>query len=136
MRNYIFAMVAVVLLSGCEKDTGLVIVSGTVSYQGKPIEEGSIRFIPTADTKGPTSGATIQNGTYEAKARGGVPVGSHRVEIQAMRPTGKAKPKELQGLDIIPDPMEQYLPEKYNVQSELTLTVESGRTMTQNFDLE
>ena len=53
-----------------------------------------------------------------------------------MRPTGKAKPKELQGLDIIPDPMEQYLPEKYNVQSELTLTVESGRTMTQNFDLE
>jgi hypothetical protein len=136
MRNVAIVIFTILALSGCGGDSGLAIVSGTVFYQGEPVEQGMIRFIPILGTKGPTSGAVIENGTYEARARGGVPLGTHRVEIQAMRLMGETRPKELQGLDSIPEPMEQYLPEKYNTEAELTLTVESSGPITRNFDLQ
>ncbi len=138
MQKHILSVIALVALFGCGDNSGpdKLIISGTVTFQGAPIEKGQIRFTPTADTKGPTSGAIIENGAYEAKARGGVPIGTHRVQITATRPTGESKPKDLQGLDIIPDPQEQYIPEKYNTQSEITLTVEAGGESTHNFDLE
>ena len=138
MRNYLIVIVAVVVLSGCGGGSGRdrVVLSGTVSYQGEPVETGSIRFVPISGTKGPASGAVIQDGTYETKARGGVPVGSHRVEIKATRLTGEPKPPELQGLDLMPEPMEQYVPDKYNAKSELTVTVEPDGDPTHNFDLE
>ncbi len=63
-----------------------VAVTGTVTYQGKPIEQGSIRFVPTGETKGPATGTTIKQGKYEASAKGGVLVGTQRVEITAVAP--------------------------------------------------
>lgn len=136
MRNVAIVIFSILALSGCGSDSGLAIVSGTVSYRGEPVERGLIRFIPILETKGPASGAVIENGTYEARARGGIPLGTYRVEIQGMRPTGGPRPKGLQGLDSIPEPMEQYLPKKYNTNSEFTLTIESSGPMTRNFDLE
>ena len=137
MRINLLLIVIFLALSGCGGDSGpdRVILTGTVSYQGQPIEKGVIRFIPSAGTKGPTSGAVIIDGAYEAKARGGVPVGTQRVEIRANRPTGEPKPKDKQHLDIFPDPQEQYLPKRYNDESELTLEVKAGEK-THNFDLE
>jgi hypothetical protein len=64
-------------------------VHGTITYQGQPVEAGSISFVPIEGASGPVSRATIRNGQYEIMARGGLPVGKHRVEVLAQKKTGR-----------------------------------------------
>jgi len=47
-------------VAGCGGSTA---VSGSVSYEGEPVENGSITFVP-ADGIGPSSGSTITGGRY------------------------------------------------------------------------
>jgi hypothetical protein len=126
-------------LAGCGRsgDLEMAAVSGTVTYQGKPIEDGEIRFAPTGDTKGPASAAMIRNGRYEVTARGGVPVGTHRVEVRAFRVIPGAAPlDDRPGVTPGELPKEQYLPPKLNDQSDLRITIDPGhRKMTQDFNL-
>lgn len=54
-------------------------VSGTVTYNGQPVEKGHINFIP-ADGKGTPVGGDIKNGQYSVK---GVAPGKNRVEVSS-----------------------------------------------------
>ena len=107
-------------------------VSGNVTYMGKPIAQGSIRFIPTGDTKGPTASANIQQGKYEAVAKGGVVVGINRVEITAIAPRKDPMGRDLAAME---GAGVQYMPIKYNHQSELTVKIESGGPDEHDFNL-
>lgn len=126
-------------LIGCGRSSGLEsrVVNGMLTCERQPIEDGEIRFVPTDDTEGPTSAASIHDGRYEVTARGGVPVGTHRVEIRAFRVAHGAKPLEDRpGMHRGELPKEQYLPKQYNEQSELRVVVEPGRGATsKDFDL-
>jgi hypothetical protein len=128
----------VLMLLACRRadELEMVTVTGTVTYQGKPLADGDIRFIPIGDTKGPTSSAPIRNGRYQVTARGGVPVGTHRVAVFAFR----AKPDNGGGgRGRAPGemPQEQYLPQKCNDLSERKVTIESGRgKITKDFNLD
>ena len=136
-RFHYLLLVALVLLSGCG-DSGLdkVIVSGKVSYQGEPVQDGLLRFVPVEGTKGPASGAVIRDGAYTAKAIGGVPLGKLRVEIRAFRKPANAPRREGPDLAFRPEARKQYLPPKYNLQSELTVTLDSTGQQTRDFDLQ
>ncbi|HEY1187285.1 MAG TPA: hypothetical protein VGE74_06485, partial [Gemmata sp.] len=59
------AFAAAVALVGCSDEPQFVDVSGTVSYEGKPVEDGAVTFVPT-DGKGQTAGGTIKDGHYTA----------------------------------------------------------------------
>jgi len=118
---------AMLAAAGCS-DTGLerVVVSGRVTLNGKPVSNGEIRFRPIKGTRGPVSGSSIVDGAYTAEGLGGVPVGTYRVVIRGYRfvkATGSNSVEEGR--------FEQYLPAKYNEQSELEVTVESGRRKQQ-----
>ena len=63
-------------------------VSGTVRLDGRPIEEGSIQFIPVEGTRGPSAGAPIQDGKYHIPRKMGVTVGTNRVELRAFKNAG------------------------------------------------
>ena len=132
-----------VLVAGCGR-TGLDrrVVTGTVTYLGTPIEVGEIQFYPDGDTKGPQTGIQIENGKYRIDAKGGVPIGTHKVRIIGYMNTGRALtpqqkamlPPDLQDSDV--GSFVQFLPPKYNKQTELTATVESGGgEQTENFEL-
>ncbi|MCX7425021.1 MAG: hypothetical protein NTW96_05255 [Planctomycetia bacterium] len=110
-----------------------VIVSGSVSYRGKPVQQGTIRFVPSGGTQGPASGAVIENGKYEATANGGVIVGTHRVEIIAIAPRKDPMGRDLAAMEGAGT---QYLPATYNRQSKLTVTIEPGGAAEHNFDLQ
>lgn len=129
----LLACLAALPLAGCRESTGLqkVIVSGSVKYDGQPISNGEIRFFPIEGTQGPVSGSPIVNGTYEAKYRDGVPVGKHRVEIMAYRSQKGSVPEEIAREG---GPTEQYLPARFNTDSELTRSVEAS-TKSLDFDL-
>ena len=131
--------VALLLLTGCgDSGRDKAIVSGNVSYHGEPVRDGRIRFVPIEGTKGPASGAVIQDGSYAAKAIGGVPLGKLRVEIKAYRKPASESPREgRNGPDLAfkAEAFVQYLPPKYNHQSELTITLETGGEQTRDFEL-
>ena len=131
------------LLAGCGR-RGLekAVISGRVTYQEQPVEEGNIRFVPIRGTKGPATTGTIRQGEYTATARGGVPVGTLRVEIEAYRPIPGAKPYMKEEADgtyrVVPDdiPKEQFLPPKYNTNSTVEITIESGsKSVTKDIEL-
>jgi hypothetical protein len=134
-------VVVVTITSGCgQSGPERVEVSGTVAYQGQPVKEGMIRFIPTKGTEGPAWGARIVDGKYSARGKGGVPVGTHKVEIIAHR--DKPKPARStspppSGFELdAPVPREQYLPEKYNTKTELEITIPPGSgKIVENYDL-
>jgi hypothetical protein len=61
-----FAIPVVLAILGCGDSSGLprrYPVSGTVTYNGKALEKGTINFTP-ADAKGRAAGGTITDGRY------------------------------------------------------------------------
>jgi hypothetical protein len=98
------------------------------------VEKGQIMFVPVKDTKGPRAGAEILGGKYTVDFKGGVPLGTHRVEILGFG-TSSAPAKDMNAaLDDI-QPRDQYLPAKYNTKSELQIEVSAGGTREFNFEL-
>lgn len=104
-------------------------VSGTVSYDGKPIEHGSISFVPV-DGRGPGGGAAIRDGKYEAKD---VSLGSMKVMINAAKFTGKKKMYDDPKAEWV-QTSEEMLPKKYHESTELKYEVKAG-PQTKDFDL-
>lgn len=135
MRWWLFmATLCFPVLAGCSSADEMekATVSGTVTYNAKPVEKGEIRFVPKAGTEGPLAIGTIDNGAYTVTAAGGVPIGDHKVEILAY----VELPKPANAPPISPTAREQYIPEKYNTNSELEFTVPSGGEITKDFVLE
>ena len=56
---------------------------GVVQVDQSPLTDGTIRFVPTKDTRGPAAVAVVKDGFFELPAEVGPLVGTHRVEIEA-----------------------------------------------------
>ena len=57
---------SIILLSlclGCGREE--IHIAGNVTFDGKPLEEGTIEFIPIEGTAGPSTGGSIRAGRYE-----------------------------------------------------------------------
>ena len=138
----LFAALAVV---GCrQQGIERAIVYGTISFAGKPMPTGTIHFVPIEGTKTPSAAAQIVDGKYRVDSRGGVPVGTHKIEIEAFRPLAPDSPiaieaariaKEHPNLDFPPS-REQYVPARYNAATELKISIppDSG-TVEHNLQL-
>ena len=99
-------------------------VAGKVTVDGKPLEEGSIVFVPTEGTTGPTAGGRIRNGNYTIGSKKGPVVGTARVEIRAVRETGRISTF---GFDAGQKERVQYIPARYNEDSQLRADLKRGR---------
>lgn len=109
-------------------------VSGTVTFEGKPIAKGSIGFIPVEiegkpDAVGPDYGLDIVDGKYS----GEVSAGEKKVAIYASWPTGETEEGDAGSPDV---PVMESLPAKYNTESELTATIKEGANEGLDFKLE
>jgi len=132
-------MIAWLLMPGCGGGGlkyEMASVKGTITYKGKPLETGLIRFIPdTKPVEGQVPGkmafANIEAGTYSIPAERGATVGRNRVEIISNRETGKSMRVEN---SVIPE-TEQILPAEYNTRSTLTEEVKPGEN-TFDYQLE
>ena len=122
------------LMSGC-RDNGRGEVHGLVTLDGQPIAVGAILFLPAEGTKGPTAGASIADGRFEVPAAKGPVPGPHRVEIRAIRKTGKRVPAQSPApAGMIVDETVEMVPERYNKNSTLRFEVTKGSN-TANFEL-
>lgn len=110
------------LFNGCGSPDGQKTgtVSGKVTLDGEPLEEGGIAFDPK-DGVGPSSGATIKDGYYSAA----IPLGEKRVKITASKMVGETKTYDTPDSPTRPV-FKELVPPKYNIDSTLTITVKEG----------
>lgn len=100
IRNRLFFLPSLLILlslpgcGGSEEGPARVPVSGVVNFDGQPLEEGVIRFIPDGETTGPQATVSIQDGRFEVDAKFGPIVGQHRIEIESTDDGGYAMDDE------------------------------------------
>jgi len=109
-------------------------VWGKVTFADKPVPEGTITFTPIAPHTGPASGGSIVDGRYDVAANvGPLSGGQYRVEITAIRQSGRQVPNTIGfggGMLNVP---EMYIPTAYNDNSTLQVTI-SRRENENEFD--
>jgi len=119
------AAVGVLAAAGCSNQPKLYPVSGTVTFDGQPVESGDILFISTAGDRGPDA-AKIAGGKYALQTT----AGTKRVEVSASR----IRPGGARGAGGEPVP-EEYIPARYNLESRLTAEVKAEGSNTFDFEL-
>lgn len=133
-------MLCIVPLAGCgEAPPTRATITGLVTYQGKPVEQGDIVFQPTdkAWSKFYAQGKII-NGKYEFVERGPV-VGTNRVEVHGYKRTGKKRldvaGKNLSEKVEVMEEVVPYIPPEFNEASTLTTEISPGENLDVNFNL-
>lgn len=124
-RSFGLLGLIVLLIGGCGGGDGLVTSSGSVTCDGKPVETGAISFHPLVQGQAP-QGAAIVAGRFRIRT---LP-GRHRVEVVASRP-------QAGGEELTPGMprQEQYIPDRYNADSQLEAEITQGGRNTFTFEL-
>ena len=149
----LIVLLLIVHTGGCGRNESVVVVEGAVSYAGQRVMNGDIRFYPIEGTLGAAAGAPIVDGHYQAVNKGGVSVGKHRIVIRAfvLEDVGPVSGQPAGGDLLAPaspgpnakprmpvyavEGRKQFIPGKYNAQSELTAEV-TGESNPQTIDFD
>jgi hypothetical protein len=107
---------------GCNsaRDDGRVAVSGQILLDGSPLDEGFVTLIPEAG--GPAVTGPVEDGGFRIPRSEGPAPGPYRVEIDAVRPTGRI----VEHPDLLGDAAEEtenIVPSRYNRESTLRVEV-------------
>jgi hypothetical protein len=104
-------------------------LSGKVTFNGEPIDLGSISFIPLENGQR-VSGGTISDGAYAVPEAHGANAGKYRVEIRWQKKTGKKVRKQIDsaGTIVEDDVRAEGLPAEFNTDSTLTAEVSATHT--------
>jgi hypothetical protein len=115
-----YAIVALFCLSGCGNNGSLMEISGTVTYDGKLIQAGTITMIPQGGD-GPTAAGRIADGKYSMK----VAPGKKQVRIEGFKILGQHHLRDNPDAPMV-DIQEQIVPACYNTKTGLTCEITSG----------
>jgi hypothetical protein len=94
-------------------------LSGEVTFDGQPIDVGSISFLP--EGAGRPSGGVITDGKYDVPEEKGANAGKYRVEIHWLKRTGRQLRDPESG--EMYDERREALPERFHAKTELTVEV-------------
>jgi len=117
-------------LIGCTQEGSRAEISGNVQWQGQPLEDGNIVFIPPS---GPAAQGIIQGGEYFISSEIGPAPGNCLVQISFPKPTGKMH--ILSDGTKVPERKEA-LPFKYNRESTMKYELVPGKNSGVDFVLE
>lgn len=120
-------------MNGCDSGPKKMGVTGTVVFDGKPLEDGMITFEPVDSKLAQSGGATIRQGAFEMPPERGLLPSEYKVSITQ----NIGQTMELDAAPGEPSSIEkQPIPPKYNVQTTLTRTIESSGDNVFEFNLE
>ncbi|QDU60252.1 hypothetical protein Pan216_10910 [Planctomycetes bacterium Pan216] len=104
-------------------------VSGEVTVDGAPVEQGAITFVPHQGTSGPVAGGAIVEGRFAISERKGPLPGKYLVRIRGSKKTGRL-------IDVPPDSVNpdgeqveeiiEIVPTRYNEASDLVRELVPG----------
>jgi hypothetical protein len=134
-RCLLALLLGVVVIAGCGDANARQAVTGTVSFQGRPLDQGRIYFAPTAEGVS-EAGATIEDGKYSIPGDVGLVPGTYKVSIFSYDRTGaKVSSDEVPG-DPGAAQFKERIPEQYNKQSKLTAEITASGRNVFNFALD
>src|SRR5689334_25301192 len=113
------ALLLACLVVGCGRDypgERRYPLSGTVLVDGRPIDVGTISFIPTDHTAQRVSGGPVSDGAYSVEEAWGANGGEYRIEIHWNKLTGR-KVRDPMTDDMV-DERKEALPKRYHKDSE------------------
>jgi hypothetical protein len=90
-------------------------VHGRVEWNGQPLPSGLIRFNSDDGMRG--AQGEIQNGEFHVESSG-LTAGNYKVAIESYQPTGR-KIRDADAPSQAIDELKQFIPAKYNTQTEL-----------------
>ncbi len=137
--SVVVVLSGIMLVVGCSKSDAPVTarVKGTVNYQGKPVPDATLLFVP--DKGPPAFGKTDSAGNFELTTKSpndGAAVGTHKVSVTKIGPPGGMTEEQYQKLKASAGAGTQVpagvslIPEKYSrtETTTLTATIEAGKT--------
>jgi len=115
-----------IFATGCGQGgaSGRQAISGTVTFQGKPLEQGTIQIISMDPGKQAISGGMIKGGKFSIAADKGLAPGKYRVRISSPEEGSGAAPA-MPG-DPAPVAKERIPPEYSGPESKLEIEVTKG----------
>ena len=120
-------------LAGCAGGDKRHAVSGTVKWQGKPLNQGSINFLPEDPALGTIGGALIKDGQYSIPASQGLLPGRYKVTISSPDPKKALDPDADPGA---PGPVyKDRVQPRYNLNTILTADVKADGKNTFDFEV-
>jgi hypothetical protein len=138
-RRFCLDLTGLILLlivsGGCGSSDGLdrQAISGIVTLDGQPLDDGAIHLEPEMNASSTAVGATIRHGAFAITRDQGPIPGAYRVRIYArsgvQSPPGKGQTEHTRR------PMVERLPEIYNSRSELRAAVTARGPNRFPFDL-
>ena len=118
---------------GSENPRGRKAISGHVTLDGGPLDQGNIEFHPMFEG-GLQSGGRIAGGSYSIPAHEGVIVGKYRVAISDFVPTPPLPPGYMPGDPLPPSPKPK-VPAEWNSKSQHTIEVKKEGPFKFDFDI-
>jgi hypothetical protein len=127
VRKTIVRIAFLIAFLGCaDKDPhGRESLTGTVTFQGRPLGAGTIEFLPPDPRQGLSARGQILNGRFVIPRSLGVPAGTYRVLISSPKPNPAAGTVGPPGMKM-PPPGEERIPPAYNRDSRVTVEVRPG----------
>jgi hypothetical protein len=124
-----------VVIAGCGRDNplGRKAISGAVTLDGGPLDQGNIEFHPLFEG-GVQSGGRISGGSYAIPAPEGVVPGKHRVSIVDFVPTPPLPPGHMPGDPVPPSPKPK-VPATWNSKSQQTVEVKKEGPFKFDFEI-
>ncbi len=104
----------ILVSTGCQRGNGLQEVSGNVSFDGEPLERGSIEFIRDGKPPQPAGGAMIRSGGYSLPRAHGLAPGRYKVLISS--PDLSAVP-QVETMEAYKPPNRERIPAAFNSES-------------------
>ncbi len=120
------AMLGMLFALGCGGGdaSGRQAISGTVTFQGKPLDQGTIQIISLDPGKQAISGGMIKAGKFSIPADKGLAPGKYRVRISSPE-EGSGGAPAVPG-DPAPEAKERIPPEYSGPESKLEIEVTKG----------
>ena len=128
-----FVPLALFIGCGPENPLGRKAISGKVTLDGGPLDQGNIEFHPMFEG-GVQSGGSINRGSYSIPAHEGVIVGKYRVSISDFVPTPPLPPGHMPG-DTLPPSPKPKVPAEWNSKSQHTVDVNKEGPFKFDFDI-
>lgn len=137
-RMSVFAVPVLIAMAavGCGgggPPSGRLPISGEVTLDGQPLDQGAIQFEPTDKSSKLNAGGVIANGKYKIGSEQGLPPGKYKVSITSVaKDTRSAQ-------DIMNNPGEQpaeRIAAKFNTESAEVVEVVGGKSNEFNFKTE
>jgi hypothetical protein len=118
---------------GCDTSTPQHPVTGTVTYQGKPVEGANVQFIPSGEGM-PGNGVTDASGKFTLATAGkpGAPAGDYKVTVVKVSGgsggSGPPSPEDMKKMGTSGMKSQSFLPGVYGSVQSTTLkaTVKAG----------